>query len=102
MSLCKGLNEWIRVVKSRYRIYFVTILLQFCYKKVTNNLQLFDWKIDTLASDWEKSKLLLAAVENFAQSITQKEIDAMPFDTNFFIKEEVLWIAHRNELKTLY
>lgn len=36
---------------------------------------LFDWKIDTLASDWEKSKLLLAAVENFAQSITQKEID---------------------------
>lgn len=26
---------------------------------------------------------------NVKQSFTQKEIDAMPFDTNFFIKEEV-------------
>ena len=27
---------------------------------------------------------------NVTQSFTQKEIDAMPFDTNFFIKEEVV------------
>ena len=26
---------------------------------------------------------------NISQSFTQQEIDAMPFDTNFFIKEEV-------------
>ena len=26
---------------------------------------------------------------NVTQSFTQKEIDAMPFDTNFFIKEEI-------------
>ena len=26
---------------------------------------------------------------NVSQSFTQKEIDAMPFDTNFFVKEEV-------------
>ena len=27
--------------------------------------------------------------ENYKCTFTQKEIDAMPFDTNFFVKEEV-------------
>lgn len=39
--------------------------------------------------DWYLQHSKILVTENYKCKFTQEEIDAMPFDTNFFIKEEV-------------
>ena len=68
-----------REEEKRYILIFPSCFDEFKYLKFNNITKKYSRSIQSFVS-----------LNDVKTIFTQKEIDAMPFDTNFFIKEEVL------------